>query len=114
MFWFRYFGKGKICLLFIFFLKCSHICDEIYFDFSGSIPNVESRNEDTNHCHPLIHFNRSRLEKQYGSYIYIYLGVLKQIKAQKHLKSEECRTLGNAEVRKLPSKPILTIQPRIL
>jgi hypothetical protein len=47
-------------------------------------------------------------------HIYIYLGVLKQIKAQKHLKSEECRTLGNAEVRKLPSKPILTIQPRIL
>jgi hypothetical protein len=47
-------------------------------------------------------------------YIYIYLGVLKQIKAQKHLKSEECRTPGNPEVRKLPSKPILTIQPRIL
>jgi hypothetical protein len=47
-------------------------------------------------------------------HIYIYLGVLKQIKAQKHLKFEECRTPGNAEVRKLPSKPTFTIQLKIL
>ncbi len=30
-----------ICYLYIYF-KCSHICDQIYFDFFGSIPNVIS------------------------------------------------------------------------
>ncbi len=40
MFWFWVFWKGKIHLLLIFFLKRSFICDKIYFDFSGLIPNV--------------------------------------------------------------------------
>jgi hypothetical protein len=42
-------------------------------------------------------------------HIYVFLGVLIQIKAQNHLKSEECRTPGNAEVTKLPSKQTLSL-----
>ncbi len=39
-FWFLYFGKETICILFMLFLKCICIGDKIYSDFFGSIPNA--------------------------------------------------------------------------
>jgi len=40
VFCFGYFRKGNKYLLFILFWKCSCICDKIYLNFFGSIPNA--------------------------------------------------------------------------
>jgi hypothetical protein len=38
--WHGYFGNGQMHLLFVVFHKCDHICNTIYVDCSGLIPNV--------------------------------------------------------------------------